>query len=82
MNATVPVLTVEEVLQDRLDIQRKLDAMVWLVEQVNAEMRTIRYLTRASPLMLSRASIEDRNVKLAACLDRIWALMPDKEEKC
>jgi hypothetical protein len=57
------------------------DQAAEIITEVNREMRTIRYLTRASPLMLSRASIEDRNVKLAACLDRIWALMPDKEEK-
>lgn len=51
-----------------------------IIAGVNAEMRTMRRLMAMSALLISRAAIEERNRKLEACLDRIWELMPDKEE--
>jgi hypothetical protein len=58
-----------------------LEQRTRIVLGVNAEMKTIRRLTAPSPLMMTREGIERRNVQLAACLDRIWALMPDKGER-
>jgi hypothetical protein len=52
-----------------------------LLTRVLYEMREVRRLTRSSPLVMSREAIEARNVKLGQTLDRLWELMPDKEEK-